>query len=58
MTTDFNLSSNYFGQTIDFQIQTKSTHDTLGLNFSVDEKVRIIFIDCLTDTPAAKLPKW
>ena len=58
MTTDFNLSSSYFGQTVDFQIQTMSTHDTLGLNCAVDDKGRIILIECLTGTPAAKIPKW
>ena len=58
MTNDFDLSSHYFGQTTNFQIQTNSTHDTLGLNSAVDDKGRFIFIDCLTGTPTTKIPKW
>ena len=53
------LSSDPIDNNIDVPIPLRGTHDTLGLHIEMDTKMnRIQLRNCISSTPAAKIPRW
>ena len=59
LSSEFDLSSNPFGPSLNITIKVKGTHPTLGLISSIDNDTSSLILESMApSTPAHRIPRW
>ena len=59
LSSEFDLSSNPFGPSLNITIKFKGTHPTLGLISSIDNDTSSLILESMSpSTPAHRIPRW